>query len=495
MQTERPSPDRAVDWEAGEAATLEVRVFVFPCTSRLDLLRRFTRIRTAFHPSGVHRAHLPLTAARTLIEEKYNCDNWDETQGFYASVTIREGGLPSWQAGWVGGGISNYSLLAQGTSETAVRSRRGLDFICQEAVSPSGFFRGMYQNGQWLDDSFGHSRNSEVWHMTRRSADLLLFLVKQIHWQHQHHAGRESPAAWGRAALGCTEAFVRLWQREGQIGQFVDENTGTLLVGQSDSAAILPAALALAGKVFDDDVLRRVAHETGEDFWRRFERQGFTTGGPGEILSAPDSESAFGLLESLVTLWETTGERVWLERAEAAANYCATWCVSYNFDFPRKSTFGSLQMSSTGTVIANAQNKHSSPGICTLSGDSLFRLFRATGRRFYLDLISEIATLLPQYVSRGDRPITAGQGGESLPACWICERVNLSDWLEPVGEIFYGSCWCEVSLLLTALELPSIYFRRDTGLLTSLDRIEARISAQSDDAWTLEITNPTAFPA
>lgn len=495
MKTERPSPDRAADWGTHEAAALSVRVFVFPCSSRLELLRRFTGIRAAFHPPAPPRALLPLSAARDLIEEKYNRDNWNEALGFHASDSIREGGQPSWQAGWIGGGIVNYPLLAQGTPETAARSRRGLDFICKEAVSPSGFFRSLYQDGKWADDSFGHSRNGEVWHMTRKSADLLLFLVKQIQWQRTHHAEVGAPAAWNRAARGCADAFVRLWRREGQIGQFVDENTGALLVGQSDSAAILPAALALAAEAFNDDSLRQVARETGEDFWQRFKRQGFTTGGPGEILSAPDSESAFGLLESFVTLWETTGERVWLVRAEAAADYCATWCVSYDFAFPPGSTFGALQMSSTGTVIANAQNKHSSPGICTLSGDSLFRLFRATGRRFHLDLVREIATSLPQFVSRSDRPITARQQAKDMPPGWICERVNLSDWLEPVGEIFHGSCWSEVSLLLTALELPTIYFRPDTGLLVSLDHIEARISARSEDLWTLEITNPTAFPA
>ena len=82
-----------------------------------------------------------------------------------------------------------------------------------------------------------------------------------------------------------------------------------------------------------------------------------------------------------------------------------------------------------------------------------------------------------------------------MPPGWICERVNMSDWLEPVGEIFRGSCWCEVSLLLTALEVPSLYFRPDTGLLVVLDHVEARILERAGSTWTIEVHNPTPYPA
>jgi len=490
MNYKGASPDLAPDWQENEAAILHVRCVTFPCEDRLEFLRYFNDLRYALVAPAAPREPFALSSARALIEEKYNRDSWHEGLGIYASDTSRGENLPDWQSGWVGGGIVNYPLLAQGTAETSARSRQNLDWICSEAVSPSGFFKGMLQKGIWTDDSFGHSAGPR-WHMTRKSADLLLFLVKQIDWLASR--GKPAPAAWKSAASGCADAFARLWQAEQQIGQFVDEETGALLVGGSDSAAILPAALTLAAKVLDQPAYEVLAETVAEYFWEKFASQGYTTGGPGEILSAPDSESAFGLLESFVARWEATGEAVWLERAEAAAAYCATWCVSYDFVFPVNSTFGAMQMSSTGTVIANVQNKHSSPGICTLSGDSLFRLFRATGKPFYLRLLREIATALPQYVSREDRPILARFGGGATPPGWICERVNLSDWLEPVGEIFSGSCWCEVSLLLTALELPTIYFQPDSGLLVALDQIEARFVGCSATAATLEITNPTGF--
>jgi len=496
FQTDRPSPDRAPDWCENEAASLHVRLVTFPCTDRLSFLRHFNDLRQALVIPALPREPFALSTARSLIETKYNRDNWHSGLGIYSCDTPRGRKLPDWQSGWIGGGMVNYPLLVQGTAESISHSRRHLDWICTEALAPSGFFKGMLREGKWEDDAFGHSSGTR-WHMTRKSADLLLFLLKQINWVNQHPSASGStpaPAAWLNAARACADAFNRLWVKEKQIGQFVNEDTGDLIVGGSDSAAILPAALTLAACVLDHPAYESLAETTAEYFWEKFARQGYTTGGPGEILSAPDSESAFGLLESFVARWEATGQAHWLARAESAAAYCATWCVSYDFVYPVKSTFASMQMSSTGTVIANAQNKHSSPGICTLSGDSLFRLYRATGNTFYLHLLREIATALPQYVSREDRPVLARHGGSAMPSGWICERVNLSDWLEPVGEIFNGSCWCEVSLLLTALELPTIYFRPDTGLLVTLDNIEASLVDRSAKSATLEITNPSAFP-
>jgi len=492
FQTDRPSPDRAPDWSENEAASLHVRVVTFPCADRATFLMRFNALRAALVAPAAPRERFALSSARALIEEKYNRDNWHEKFGIYATDTARGRPLPDWQSGWIGGGMATYPLLVAGGAETRERSLRSLDWICTEAVTPSGFFKSILKEGQWADDSFGHSKDRR-WHMTRKSADLLLFLLKQIDWASRAEAGCvTTPPAWISAARGCAEAFARLWEAEQQIGQFVDEDTGELIVGGSDSAAILPAALTLAARVLKHPAYDPLAEAIANDFWEKFSRQGYTTGGPGEILSAPDSESAFGLLESCVARWEATGAAGWLERAEAAAAYCATWCVSYDYVFPVNSTFGAMQMSSTGTVIANAQNKHSSPGICTLSGDSLFRLYRATGNAFYLGLLREIATSLPQYVSRKDRPILARYGRGPTPPGWICERVNLSDWLEPVGEIFAGACWCEVSLLLTALELPTLYYRPDTGLLVALDLIDARLIERTNSTSIIEIHNSTA---
>ena len=84
------------------------------------------------------------------------------------------------------------------------------------------------------------------------------------------------------------------------------------------------------------------------------------------MCQAPDRESAFGLLEAYVQLYETTGNDKWLGYAEDACELAVTWVVSYDFTFPEESTAAKLSAHTRGTVFANAQNKHSAPGILSL---------------------------------------------------------------------------------------------------------------------------------
>ena len=60
--------------------------------------------------------------------------------------------------------------------------------------------------------------------------------------------------------------------------------------------------------------------------------------------------------------------------------------------------------------------------------------------------------------------------------------------------MFYGSCWPEVSLLLTHLQVPGIYVRPDSDVLMVLDHVEAHWVA-GGNRDELVVTNPTDFPA
>lgn len=148
---------------------------------------------------------------------------------------------------------------------------------------------------------------------------------------------------------------------------------------------------------------------------------------------------------------------------------CSSWVVPYNYCFPAASEFGRLHMKTVGSVFANVQNKHAAPGICTLSGNSIYKIYQWTGEKAYLQLLREIALTISQYMSTDQRPIyswdvpkdaslledkTIRVQPEKLPQGFICERVNLSDWEGErcVGGVFNGSCWCETSNLLTLAE-------------------------------------------
>ena len=493
-----PSDDRGVSWKVGDSITLKFRIECFPVTNLQALFDRFCEVRKSSLNPSVRREELPFSAGWKIVEEKYNRDNWVEAHGYYklapnAHTTFEVAENPLcflWQIGWVGGGMMTLPMLAQGSEETRRRTRRNLDMIFDKTQAPSGFFYGIGDGEKFYGDGFDRPHPHRL-HMVRKSGDWLYFAIKHLDFLQKQ--GAAVPAGWPVAIRKLADAFVRLWERSGQFGQFVDVETGELLVGGSASGAIIPGALALASEFFKEPKYRAVADAAARKYYEKFVQRGITTGGPGEILSAPDSESAFGMVESFVTLLELTGDAFWEKASKEMVRQAATWVVSYDHRFPSGSSLEQSGARSTGAVWANIQNKHGAPGICTFSGDSLLRLWRLTGDPLALDLLRDIAHGIPQYLSRTDRPLSP-----QMSPGWMCERVNLSDWEEAsgVGGNLFGSCsWTETALMLTTLEIPGLYVQPDTGFFCAFDNIEVTRVCGGAGKVVLKLANSTKFDA
>lgn len=477
--------DAGHNWQTGDAIEIVLQVFCFDSPSVSTLFEEVFARRAALFPASEMKAEIPLGACWEIQQKKYNEQNWVEESGYY-SVGMRECASQDWQSAWVGGLNALYPLLVAGDAQTVARAKRTFDFMGTGRFA-TGFFRDVFHNGNWW--------NSGTLLM-RYNADALYFWLKSLMLLEAR--GEEIPQRWKDWARGCVDAFWDLWEKNGEWGHRINGETGEILWGGTCSASTAPGALILAARYFDEPRFGDLARRGARHFAQNYLARGLTNAGPGDALQCPDSESAAGLLESYTTLWEETGETEWLEAARQAAFHVATWTMPYDFDFPATSTFGKLEMKTRGTVWANIQNKHSAPGICSLSGISLLKLFRATGDTRFLTLLRDIAHAIPQYMSRADRPIRDIRPDVLWPVMapgWVNERVNTSDWEvrgDPnqigVGEIFGGSTWSEVALMLTWAEVPGIYWQTDTGILAVFDNLEARIVDGE-----LEIFNPTKF--
>ena len=452
------------EW-SDEPAEIPTKILEFSCESIAEFYRIFFENRKVMGLDAEKAKTLPYEEQFEIHRKKFNAMNWHETLEFYTVGTTRDVRFQVWQPGWVGGAMTGYALMRLGGKTELEREMKTLKFLFSTQCE-SGFFHGVVDNeGNASGDGF-NVEGAEHWHLLRKSADALYFLFKHFKWMHEQNI--EIPAAFIEGARKAADGFVRLFNRYGQFGQFVDVHTGEIRVGGSTSAAIACAALAEAYRYFQNSEYLCVAKESGEWYYRNWLSKGYTTGGPGEILQGVDSESAFGLLESFVVLYDITGEDKWLTYARENAHYCSSWVVSYNYEFPKTSEFGRLGMKTVGSVFANIQNKHSAPGICTLSGDSLYKLWKWTGDRLYLELVKDITLTIGQYMSTDARPICdcyidpdlpeaekeALIAEHRMPEGFINERVNMSDWetQSRVGGIFNGSCWSETSNLLALAE-------------------------------------------
>jgi hypothetical protein len=193
-----------------------------------------------------------------------------------------------------------------------------------------------------------------------------------------------------------------------------------------------------------------------------------------------DSETAAGFMTALMALYESTGDAKWLEKSRNLANLLATWTVSYDYQLPNNTELGGLDAKLAGAVWASTQNKHGAPGICCSSGDSLFKIYRATGDHRYAELMRDIV----HAHAEGIRP--GGEITERLTYCDADSRGNRTAW--------GGSTGCnELNGLLMAMEIPGIYVQTDRDKMYVFDHVEAEVARRDRTGVTLKIKNPTAY--
>lgn len=482
--------DQAANYKAGDATTIRFRVYSFKSKNLGEMYQRFLSARKGYNPSK-RKEVLPFSEAWKLVNNLYQQDRWDEKIDMYclSKPGTNSGWNHIWQLGWCGGGQNTLPILKRGGAIGKERALKNLEVIFSKSQASSGLFNA-YGNG-FEFKSFGFSsafKYNETF--VRSQGDWLYMALRQFFYLES--IGETVPSHWKSGLQKQADAFARLWNKEGQFGQFVDAETGELCIGGSTAGAIVAGGLALASRYYANPDYLNIARLAGKKFHKDFVLKGYTTGGPGEILSAPDSESAFGLFESYMAIYEVTNEKEWLRYASDLLPICASWTVSYDFKFPPRSEMGKIDARSCGAFWASVANKHGAPTICTWSGDCLLKYYRATGNRNALELLSDIAHGVPQYVSRPDQPI----GG--MPPGGSCERVNLSDWegKNNIGGNIFASCsWVEAAIALTITEIPSIYVQPDKDVLAVFDHILVERSNNTKGKYVLKLTNPTHFPA
>lgn len=482
-----PSDDEGIILQAGEELELEVLCCRIPAQNLNDYFTGFHALRESLE-TGENYVSIPFFKAYTAIKEKYVQKNFSE-EGYFCVGTESEAPPACWQAGWVGGGINSYPFLVEDEGVAYQQALSTIHFITEKLQYANGWYVPMYAKGVRYGD--GSMEPDGQLLLVRKDADLLYFLIKQAIYLRAY--GRQWEGLEKSIALQA-DAIVRLYKKNGQLGQFIHMKEERLAQGGTASAAIAPAALALAYEYLGQREYLAAAEELGELYWNQYLKQGIMNGGPGEICQAPDSESAFAFLEACVLLYETTGKIKWLQAAKEAFELAATWIISYDFSFPEGSEAKKLGIHTMGTVFANAQNKHSAPGICTLSGNSLLKLYRFTGDKKYLHWLGRISHAVSQFVSLDERPVKS-LSGEYLPSGYINERVQTSDWegKETVGGFLYASNWPEVTMLLTYVEIPGIYVDLDRKELFCFDHVSAKLVQKESGEMLLTVSNDTDY--
>ncbi|NME72431.1 glycoside hydrolase family protein [Flammeovirga aprica] len=478
-----------------DAFSINFRMFEFNAKAPIDLLTSYFQVRKSMLDPNEFVPAVPFSKMFEIQEALHNSERWNDKMQCYIQSGNHETG--KWysgvQLGWIGGLMEQQILLTAGNKLSQERSILTMENILNNMQGESGLMYGMYKDGKLYSDDYRNPYKEPFIGLTRKNGDALYFLLQELMLLKKNGTYKNSLTAFEPKAQKLADGLVKLWEQYGQFGQYVEPETGTLVVYGSTSGASSISALALASEYFNQNKYLKTAEAAAEFYYNRDLKNGYTTGGPGEAMQCPDSESAFALLEGFMALYDLTGNKKYLMMAEHAAAYFATYTTSYDFPFPENSPMGIINAKATGSVWANAQNKHGAPVICNYSGDALLKLYRATNNPLYLELLKDITYNSMQYVSTEEKLLAP-----HFKPGYVCERVNISNWEgenNVGGNLYDTSPWVEVALMQITVQVPSIYIDTEEPSLTVFDNLEANIEKVDKEGVSIRVKNPTEYNA
>ncbi|MBT3243098.1 MAG: hypothetical protein HN352_08105 [Bacteroidetes bacterium] len=470
------SLDRGVSLKAGDSIELNIRLYSFKANDIPEVLEKFMEVRKSLTGQNKPRNLIPFSQVADFMTKRIDERYYDGPEfQFYCPENA------NWISfGWIGGLMNTFPMLALNDERHLERVTKTFDFAIPRGQGEAGYFYGAINYDGKPFGREGYDEFPEIV-LTRKNADVLFWMIKQFKLLIAQGKENSIKPEWEENIQRLADAFVSTWEKNAQWGRMINNQTGEVAEYNTSGGVMAIGGLALASEYYDKPEYLDIAIEAAHFYYQRdFYEQGSTTGGCADILQNADSETAAGFMTSLMALYEITGDREWLEKSRNLANLCATWTTSYDYQLPKNTELGKLDAKLAGVYWASTQNKHGAPGICTSSGDPLFKIYRNTGNILYADLMNDIVHA----------------HGESIrPGGYTNERLTYCDADSKGERGIHITGWNELNGLLMALEIPGIYLQTDGELFYVFDHVEANIEEHDKNGVTLLIKNPTSFDA
>lgn len=485
-----PSEDQPACFQTGDEITLGFRIFKFKSADLPAFYKKVFEVRKSFTGVNEYSNVTPFSAAADMILDHWSKRKWFESERFsyYCNNPSSQSHFAH-QIGWSGIPVYAFPNLIGQTPDRLERFIKSMDYL---VASQSGteLFYAMNRNGEKLGDHFGKESEFPSIAMMRRSLDVLHYGVKGLDLLRKRGYQDLIKPEWEISLRSCADGLIKVWNDYGQLGQFIDVETGQMDINGSTAGCAAGYAFGAAYRYFRDPRYLEVADASTEMYYKRDFLKGYTGGGAAEILQSPDSETAWDMVESCMILYDITGKQEWLERTMYAAHMLSTWMVSYDYRFPEGSAMQKAGTHAAGSIFASSQNNHSAPGYYILSGDFMLKLFRATGDKRFAEMYKDQSHNVVQYIGAPHNPLRQSSG-------YVTERVQISDWegrnsIGSVNDEDTNMAW-ETLGALTCLENPGIYLHTDDETILVMDHVEASVTERDNEKLVLKVVNPTQY--
>ena len=453
----------AYTWEPNSVVCLRFSRTEFSCPSIPALMEYHwdTAIRSKLYPA-FNTPKLPEEEAASLVRDwvyAKHCVITDrgEPMILNAFTDIEEdwphAGPAEWgiQIGWCCGTMTALPLFKFGGEyrEFAVKF---LDFLTTHGNAPSGVKYSVYDGKDWMDRS--HPEYNPGYNHCRFYSDHLYYLGKAIRFEKDNH--QVTHPDWEAEFRKGLDILVELWEREQDFGMYWNVEGEQVTLERRGTCAGAFSLLALAEgcrQYPEDNRLSACFQDACDRYYDHFVFTGRSFAGPIDILEADDSESIAALTDALVQRYQLFGGEDSLNRALDAAKLFATWCVNYQPQFPGGSTLEGINV--CGGVLANVQNRHIGPGICTNSARFVYDLGQITGDGRWTELYFRIKAAAINCTSTYDGEFCGNTFDQIFAKGMLSEQINMTNALNEAGETWRVSAsWPSTAVLLGWFDTP-----------------------------------------
>lgn len=282
----------------------------------------------------------------------------------------------------------------------------------------------------------------------RSYADDVKSLLKAIKFERDRHHGEwldwaQEFGDWLLTQQDNDGGFPRAWS--GETGKVLDSSTKT-------SYNPIPMFLLLT-ELTGDEKYKNAAIKAGEFIWRDGQNKGLFVGATIDNPDVIDKEAGTFSAEAYLALYDATGNRKWVEKASAAADFAETWIYLWEIPPPGDNTDKTIGLKEGMTTIGNhliSSGPSLTDNYMAFDVDEYVHLYKISGDQHYLEvakiLLHNTKSWIPlqnEYGMKGpgwqqEHWSLAPHRGRGMNRCWFpwitTSHLNGIFGLQDIGE-------------------------------------------------------------
>ena len=152
-------------------------------------------------------------------------------------------------------------------------------------------------------------------------------------YRREHALGREHPD-WLKWVKSYVDWLILQQREDGSFARRWKSGSNDVAEASGTASYAPVPLLVILSEVTGDPKYRQAAIRAADYIWSNYGSRGLFVGGASDNPNVTDKEAGMLSMEAFLSLYDSTKESKWLDRAKVAANFAETWIWIWNLPMP-----------------------------------------------------------------------------------------------------------------------------------------------------------------